>query len=92
MPRRGSPYGPDYQRDRARILAGHPRCDCGLPATEADHDPPLAMHRHVNGTGCCKLRPKCGPCQRQQAIELCNLARGRRSRYRRIPPPASRAW
>jgi hypothetical protein len=57
-------------------MAGRPcelRLVCnGARATEADHDPPLSRHRHVEGSGCCRLRPACGPCQRRQAIDLAN--------------------
>lgn len=78
MPRRGSPYGPEYERRRKRML-GRPCelrlvCD-GAPATEADHVPPLARHRHVEGSGCCRLRAACGPCQRRQAVDLANETR-----------------
>lgn len=74
MPRRGSPYGPAYDRARRMLLAGGPVCaHCRRRrATEADHQPPLAMHRHVNGSGCCALVPSCGPCQREQAARLGN--------------------
>lgn len=66
-------YGTQYQRRRARLL-GRP-CElmlvcAGAPATEADHVPPLSRHRHVEGSGCCRIRPACGPCQRRQAINL----------------------
>jgi hypothetical protein len=75
MPRRNSPYGPAYQKARAAILAGNPICahiNCTRPASEADHQPPLSRHRHRNGSGCCRLLPSCGPCQRRQAIDLAN--------------------
>jgi hypothetical protein len=32
----------------------------------------------VEGSGCCRLRPACGPCQRRQAIELANETRAGR--------------
>ena len=35
---------------------------CGRPATQRDHVPPLALHVHVEGSGCCELWPACGPC------------------------------
>jgi hypothetical protein len=43
---------------------------CGAPATELDHVPPLALHPHVEGSGCCEERPACGDCQRRQGAEL----------------------
>src|SRR5262245_6672645 len=72
MPRQGSPYGRAYRRARALLLADRPDCahGCGRPATEADHQPPLARHAHLEGSGCCVLVPSCGPCQRQQALDL----------------------
>ena len=35
---------------------------CGRPATTRDHQPPLALHAHVEGSGCCELLPACHPC------------------------------
>jgi hypothetical protein len=68
MPVRGSPYGPDHQRERALRLAPGVACvHCKVrQATELDHDPPLALHLHVNGSGCCRRLPSCGPCARAQ--------------------------
>jgi hypothetical protein len=70
--RRVNPYGGGYRKARQLLLAGRPDCwqGCGRPATEADHQPPLSRHLHVDGSGCCTLVPSCGPCQRQQAAEL----------------------
>src|SRR5262252_1620764 len=34
-------------------------------ATELDHDPPLAMHRHREGTSCCRLIPSCRDCNQE---------------------------
>lgn len=80
MPRKGSPYGPAHERFK-RDLQRRPRacqlrlvCE-GAWASEPDHDPPLSRHRHVEGTGCCRLRPACGPCQRRQATLLANETR-----------------
>ena len=77
MPRSSSPYGPRYVEARRRLLAGRPLCwhGCGRLATESDHDPPLARHYHVEGSGCCVLRPSCKPCQRRQGGELANEMR-----------------
>jgi hypothetical protein len=72
MPRRGSPYGSGYERDRAALLRRHPRCVwCGRAASEADHWPPLALHpggarSHRHRSGCCRLLPACFDCQRRQ--------------------------
>ena len=70
MPRKGSPYGPAYERARAKLLAAHPVCQwCRqFPATVADHNPPLGFHRHVEGSGCCVLVASC---------RRCNCGRGR---------------
>ena len=61
-------YGtPAYRKARTRLLASDPTCaHCGRPATEADHQPPLAMHRHVDGADCCRLVPSCASCGRRQ--------------------------
>ena len=32
--------------------------------------PPLSRHQHVEGSGCCRSLPACGPCQREQGAEL----------------------
>ena len=71
MPRRGSPYGPGHERRRKALLGPGALCHyCGNPATELDHVPPLALHEHVEGSGCCHLLPACGPCQRSQGGQL----------------------
>lgn len=64
---------PAYRKARAALLAPRPPCahGCGRPATEADHQPPLSLHRHdpVRG-GCCRLVPSCAPCARKQGAIL----------------------
>ena len=86
--RRGS-----YQTDRLKLLADHPPCVhhgplCTGTATEADHQPPLALHEHVPGSGCCILVPSCAPCNRSQGGQV---AAGNPLRARAVPivePPA----
>ena len=57
MPRADSPYNTAYVRARARLL-GFPCHIClGPGANSADHVPALYEHRHVNGSGCCVLKP-----------------------------------
>ena len=71
MPRRGSPYGPAHERRRKALLGPGTKCHlCGGPASELDHVPPLSRHSHVEGSGCCRSLPACGPCQREQAAAL----------------------
>jgi len=67
-----SPYGWRYQQARKRLLSGGDLCwrGCGRRAVEADHDPPLALHEHREGSGCCELKPSCAECQRKQGHEL----------------------
>ena len=92
MPRRGSPYGPDYERARARLLAVSGRCHiCGrLSADSADHTPALALHVHVEGSGCCVLRPAHLSCnQRRGGWRVAMQAR--RLLGRSLPRP-SRRW
>ena len=91
MPRKGSPYSGSYRKERLRVL-GFPcqlKLACsGSPADSADHFPPLNMHDHLNGSGCCVLRPACMACQWRQA-QL--LAAGQHVPERSLPPP-SRDW
>jgi hypothetical protein len=35
---------------------------CGRPATTRDHVPAIALHHHVEGSGCCQVLPACRPC------------------------------
>jgi hypothetical protein len=65
-------YGYRYQKLRARLLAEDPDCahGCGRPATEADHQPPLSRHVHVESSGCCVLVPSCLWCRKLQAAAL----------------------
>jgi hypothetical protein len=95
VPRRDSPYGGRYELERQQLLAlrlpCHLRLVCdGVPADSADHDPPLALHAHVNGSGCCRLVPACLDCQRVQGKQVAVLLRRRRAE-RPVPVP-SRRW
>jgi len=94
VPRRCSPYDWRYQQERAALLAPGPPCALllvcdGSRADSADHDPPLGLHDHVPGSGCCRLRPACLPCQHEQG-RIVGLAR--RHPVGRSAPPPSRAW
>ncbi|HKY68605.1 MAG TPA: hypothetical protein VJM49_19625, partial [Acidimicrobiales bacterium] len=65
------PYGPVHERRRKTLIVPGAVCHkCGAQATELDHVPPLSQHRHVEGSGCCRSLPACGPCQRRQGYEL----------------------
>ena len=61
-----------YQADRRRVLAGGARCwQCGAPATEADHIPPISTHVHYPANcQVCHLRPSCFRCARRQGAML----------------------
>jgi len=79
MPRAGSPYSGSYARRRAALI-GRP-CSLRLPgctgvADSADHRPPLRLHAHVQGSGCCELVPACLRCQKSQGGRL-SRRRGR---------------
>jgi hypothetical protein len=76
------------------VLLGLPcelRLVCqGRAADSADHDPSIALHDHVTGSGCCRLLPACSACRRVQGGQLSEaLCRG--LPVRRIPAP-SRRW
>lgn len=66
-----------YAHEQARrdLLASDPLCVHCPPgeanvATIADHQPPLSLHDHVDGSGCCVLVPSCRDCSYRQAGEL----------------------
>lgn len=60
-------YGSEHRRIRALLLGpGVPCVHCkNRRATELDHDPPLAMHVHREGSGCCRRVPSCSLCNRR---------------------------
>jgi hypothetical protein len=68
-------YQYQHQQARLRLLADDPPCaHCGAPgATIADHQPPLSLHPHTDGAGCCELVPSCQACSLRQAGELGGL-------------------
>src|SRR5262245_42975408 len=59
------------------MLAEDPVCrHCGAVATQADHVPPVALHRHTgDDAGCCVLVPSCKPCSDSQGHEVKRLLR-----------------
>jgi hypothetical protein len=88
MPRKHSPYGGKYRKVRAALL-GQP-CQMmlvcsGDPADSCDHDPPLSRHTHVEGSGCCALRPACRACQGKQARTLAGQTRYLQARGVSVP-------
>jgi hypothetical protein len=50
------------QLARSPVLCEHCHRD---QATEPDHEPPIGMHHHREGTGCCRLVPSCRRCNRE---------------------------
>ncbi len=71
-------YGHQHQVARRALLEANPWCaHCGAPATEADHQPPLALHEHLEGSGCCVLVPSCHDCGRKQGGHLAQHLAGR---------------
>jgi hypothetical protein len=95
MPVSGSPYGWRYQQARKVLLSYRLPCSLrlvcdGAVANSVDHSPPLAMHTHVPGSGCCILRPACTACQKSQGGQVAKLLR-QRARTR-VPPRPSRVW
>jgi hypothetical protein len=97
VPRCPSPYGRPYKRERARLLAQGLHCALGLVcggravADSADHDPPLALHDHRPGSGCCRLQPACLRCQKEQGKLVAQAKRTGQRQARAVPAP-SRVW
>jgi hypothetical protein len=86
MPRKGSPYGAAHEARRRRLLGPGVACvHCGqLGADVADHQPPLSLHAHVAGSGCCISVPSCTPCSVKQG----GMLRAARARARApVPVP-----
>lgn len=52
-------YDAKWRRVRAAFLKAHPVCDCGAPASEADHVIPL---REGGSHAWANLRARCKPC------------------------------
>jgi len=51
----------------------------------ADHQPPLAVHDHVDGSGCCVLVPSCQPCSLVQGGKLVRRLQTRPAHTRPVP-------
>lgn len=83
-------YGWSYRQDRDRLLASGPLCvHCGWrPADRADHQPPLSLHDHVEGAGCCTLVPSCLPCEQRQSGLLGGTSRWPRMARAELEEPA----
>lgn len=74
------PYAERRHRSAVAALKAHPvPCwrGCGRMATTVGHVPPLARHEHRAGSGCCDLRPECGPCNYGEGARLVNARRSR---------------
>src|SRR5262245_14075981 len=85
MPSASTGYGKGYTAARAALLADDPVCHvprCRRWAAEADHQPPLAQHRHRAGSGCCVLMPMCSVHAREQGGRLGRGAQLARSQLR----------
>lgn len=98
MPRRGSPYGGEYERGLAALKRVATPCllryeGCTGRALSLDHQPPLALHHHAEGSGCCRLVPSCLRCNlRSGGWRLVNARRGVVRPLGQATPPPSRAW
>ena len=55
-----------YIEGRRRLLGELCVHGCGRVAMTADHQPPLSLHEHVEGSGCCTLVPSCKRCSMEQ--------------------------
>lgn len=87
-------YDSAYERERKGMLARDPVCwRCGREATTADHVPPLALHAHVAGSGCCVLEPACARCNYRDGGRIGGKRRAARRRaVRAAMVEASRPW
>jgi hypothetical protein len=66
-----------YLLQRAVLLASGAPCHepgCTERPVVADHVPALSRHRHVEGSGCCRLEPQCARHSAQQGARLRNEA------------------
>lgn len=79
---------PSYRAAAAELRARPRSCRCGAPATTLDHVPPLALHHHVRGSGCCVYVAMCVPCNLGAGARIAALRRRRASRR----ASASRSW
>lgn len=76
-------YGYSHQKARAALLADDPLCvhceaegaDVIEVATVADHQPPLALHDHDEGTGCCEYVPSCSRHSYEQAGQVAQMVK-----------------
>src|SRR5262245_18802495 len=90
MGRKGRGYG--YQQARKQMLAEDPWCQWCLAegrmelATEADHQPPIALHDHVEGSGCCVLVPTCEQ-HRLRQVSTLNRMRLHKVRSQEVAEP-----
>jgi hypothetical protein len=87
-------YGTAYAKARRELLADGPRCcvpRCRRKATTADHYPALAVHDHVDGSGCCELRPMCLPCNTALGALLGSALAAQRRQRKRDAGVSSRA-
>jgi hypothetical protein len=82
-------YNYQHELERRVMLEANPWClHCGAPANVADHQPPLSLHEHVPGSGCCVLVPSCTPCSRKQGGHLAqHLGGGARKPKPETPVP-----
>jgi hypothetical protein len=82
-------YDHAYQVARKALLADGPVCvHCGQRrAIRADHQPPLSLHVHEQGSGCCILVPSCLPCEQRQAAAL-GGARPPKPKLELVEPPS----
>ena len=51
-----------YKQGRRELLGALCVHGCGRLSTTADHQPPLSLHEHLEGSGCCILVPSCARC------------------------------
>ena len=93
-------YRGEYLRERQLLAAVPTLCQlriagvCTGRATSLDHQPPLALHHHVEGSSCCLRIPACLACKLKAGRwNVANAKRGRGlKRHPAAAPAPSRSW
>lgn len=89
--------GRKHRRSAAYLntkVVGRPCWRCGGYASTRDHRPPLNLHTHIEGSGCCVIRPACVPCNMGEGQRLKHLGAVERKARRvgALVPDVPKVW